>query len=74
MKRISEKKMRLTESIGVRVDPKLKDLAGEAADKAGVPLSEWVARAIAKELGKPELGEIPRHSIGRPRKQRKAVA
>lgn len=58
---------KMTADIRVYCDPRLKDLAGKAADKAGLPLSEFIVQLIAKGLRKPELAKIPRKSIGRPR-------
>ncbi len=62
----------MTAVINFHVDPELKDLAGEAAKKAGIPLGEFIARAIAEKLGRPDLGNIPRISWGRPRKPARA--
>lgn len=59
---------KLTAEIKMYVDPELKRVAGEAAEKAGLPLSEWIAKVIARKLGKPSLGKIPRKAFGRPRK------
>jgi hypothetical protein len=56
-----------TASIQVYGSARLKDLIGEAADKEGFPLSEYVARVMAEHLGHPELKIVPRKSIGRPR-------
>lgn len=58
---------RMTADIRVYCDPRLKDLAGRASDKAGLPLSEYIVRVLANHLGRPKLGKIPRKSIGRPR-------
>lgn len=58
----------MTAAIHIYCDPELKRLAGMAADHADLPLSEWIARVLAKHIGRPELGRIPRKSIGRPRK------
>lgn len=58
---------KLTDSIRVYCDPRLKDFAGKAADVLGIPLSEYVTRLIAEHLGRPELGIVPRKQQGRPR-------
>ncbi|HBI44462.1 MAG TPA: hypothetical protein DDY78_16660 [Planctomycetales bacterium] len=50
------------------IDPELKDLIGEAADRDELPMNEWMARLAAQELGRPDLGKIPRKLSGRPRK------
>lgn len=55
--------------ISVYCDPELKDLAGAAADEAGVPLSEYVAQVLAEKFQRPDLAKIPRKPMGRPRKQ-----
>jgi hypothetical protein len=60
---------KLVADIRVYADPELKRLAGEEADKQGLPLSEFVAKTLAERLGRPELGRIPRKKVGRPRNQ-----
>ncbi len=45
----------------------LKDLIGKKADKANLPLSEYVAKVMAKHVGRPDLAVIPRKKMGRPR-------
>lgn len=50
-----------------RLDPELKNLLGEAADKEEVPLNEYMAKILAKSIGRPDLAKIPRKSMGRPR-------
>lgn len=52
----------------VPVDPELKELIGRAADDAGMPMNEWIAKVTAKALGRPDLARVPRKPIGRPRK------
>jgi hypothetical protein len=59
---------KVTEEIRVYVDPRLKIAAGAAADAEGIALSEFVARALAKHLSRPDLAAIPRKASGRPRK------
>ncbi len=65
---------KLTATIAVAAAPMLKELAGDAADKEGLPLSEWVVRLIAERLGRPDLATIPRKRPGRHRKKMVAVA
>ncbi len=48
--------------------PELKRLAGLAADRDQVPLSEFFVRAVAEKLGRPDLAVVPRKKPGRPRK------
>lgn len=60
---------KLSAEISVYCDSELKQLAGKAADAAGVPLSEYVAQVLARELKRPDLGKIPRKRLGRPRKE-----
>lgn len=67
---VSSEVLKLTAEISVYCDPLLKELAGIEADARGVPLSEFVVQAIAKELKRPELAKIPRKPYGRPRKDR----
>lgn len=52
----------------VYMDPRLKDLAGAEADKAGLPLSEFIVRALAEKLKRLDLAIVPRKRPGRPRK------
>jgi hypothetical protein len=58
----------LTVRIVVRAAAELKDLAGLEADKANIPLSEWIVRVVAKQIGRRDLAEVPRKKLGRPRK------
>lgn len=60
---------KLAADITVYCDPELKQLAGQAADAAGVPLSEYVAQVLAKEFNRPDLAKVPRKKMGRPRKE-----
>lgn len=53
----------------VPLDPELKELIGQAADEAELPMNEWVASVIAEKLGRPDLAKIPRKSFGRPRNE-----
>ena len=55
-------------AIRIYADPRLKELAGQRADKEGIPLSELVVRALAVFLDRPDLAAIPRKPMGRPRK------
>ncbi len=55
--------------IEFRLSEKLKQVIGDAADKAGLPMNEYMARVLADHLGRPELAAIPRGLGGRPRKQ-----
>lgn len=69
-KRISaHEDSKLTAEISVYCDPVLKQLAGEAADEAEISLSEFMVRCAAKELKRPDLAEVPRKKMGRPRKE-----
>lgn len=58
----------MAEVIFAPVHPELKRLIGERADKAGVPMNEYVAKILADHIGKKELAAIPRKKMGRPRK------
>jgi hypothetical protein len=59
---------KMVAEIRVYADPRLKDLAGDAADREGLPLSEYVVKVLAQQLGRPELAIVPRKKSGRPRK------
>lgn len=61
--------MRPAATLTLPVDAELKELIADAAEKADMPMNEWVARLAAKALGRPELAKIPRKSFGRPRKE-----
>jgi hypothetical protein len=58
----------LTIPMMVYTPPEVKRLAGLAADKADIPLSEWVVRAMCDALRRPELAVIPRKKPGAPRR------
>lgn len=65
-------------SLGVTVavtgcNPELKQLAGEEADRLGIPLSELVLRTLAVSLGKPNLGKPMRHSFANRGKSSRAA-
>jgi hypothetical protein len=68
---IEEKNVtKMTADIRVYCDPRLKELASEAADKEGIALSELVVRALAAFIKAPKgLEKVPRISFGRPRKK-----
>lgn len=59
---------KLTDYIHVYALPELKQLVGEAADRADIAMSEWVVRALAEKLGRPDLAIVPRKKPGRRRK------
>ena len=60
----------MTVPLTIRVSEALKDYADSEAQRRGLPTNEFLAEIIARNLGRPELGKIPRKSFGRPRKQR----
>lgn len=49
------------------INPELKELAGDEADRLGIPLSELTVRALAQFLGRLDLAAVPRKPPGRPR-------
>jgi hypothetical protein len=51
----------------LRMSEQLKQAIGNAADEAGLPMNEYIARVMAKHLKKPQLAVIPRKPGGRPR-------
>jgi len=57
---------RLSAVIPVYIDPELKRQAGEKADELGLPLSEYVATLVGKDLGW-DGPVVPRKPSGRPR-------
>lgn len=66
-KMVHEGNGRMTVMVMVYCSPELKEAAGKAADDLEIPLSEFFARGAALLLNRPELGRIPRKSMGRPR-------
>lgn len=38
------------------------------AESRGLSANEWISRACAEALGRPDLAEVPRGKRGRPRK------
>lgn len=56
--------------IEFRCNDELKELIGQAADEAKLPMNEYIAKVLAQHLGRLDLAEIPRISFGRPRKER----
>jgi len=62
-----KRKVRPTAILTLPIHPDLKDRIGEAADKAQMPMNEFVANVMAEHLGCPELAQIPRKTFGRPR-------
>jgi hypothetical protein len=58
---------KLTVDIRVYASEELKELAWDAAEKEGVPLSEYIVRVLASHLARPDLRIVPRKNIGRPR-------
>ncbi len=54
------------------LSPELYDAFVAKADEDGVSMIELVNRFVAQGLKRPELGGVPRHRVGRPRKFTKA--
>ena len=55
-------------TLTVPMHPHLKELIGKAADDAGLPMNEWLAKLLASHFRRPDLAEVPRRPFGRPRK------
>jgi hypothetical protein len=49
------------------VDSELRDLIERLADKDNIAISDCVAALLAKAVGRPDLSEVPRKRMGRPR-------
>ncbi len=49
------------------VDSRLRDLIEELADKDNIAISDCVAALLATAVGRPDLAEVPRKRMGRPR-------
>jgi len=49
------------------VDSRLRDLIEGLADKDNIAISDCVAALLAKAVGRPDLAEVPRKRMGRPR-------
>lgn len=58
------------ERVEFRLGAELLELIDNHATAAGQPRNEFMAKTLAAALGHPKLGDIPRISIGRPRKPR----
>lgn len=58
------------ERVEFRLGAGLLELIDQKATEAGQPRNEFMSKTLAAALGAPELGNIPRISIGRPRKPR----
>lgn len=54
--------------LNVQIGADLKNAVGEAAEKEGLTMNEWVAKSLARVLNRKKLGEIKRRPPGRPRK------
>lgn len=53
----------------VRLEPELKRLIGEEADRLGVEggMGELAAQILADYFKRPDLAKVPRKKMGRPR-------
>ena len=49
------------------VDSRLRDIIEELADKEDIAISDCVAALLAKAVDRPDLAEVPRKRMGRPR-------
>ena len=58
------------------INIKLSEELVRAIDEAAGPLArnEYMANVLAEHLGRPELAEIPRKRMGRPRKPQPAAS
>lgn len=66
--RTTQEDAKLTQIIAVIAPPELKELVGKAADRAGLSMSEYVVRLLARHFHRGDLKTIPRKKMGRPRK------
>jgi hypothetical protein len=64
-----QRKRVMAATVYVAIHPELKRLIGEDADTRNLPMNERIAQILAEHYGRPELGEVPRGKLGRPRKQ-----
>lgn len=60
-------KNRMTEPVQVRLDPELVRLLDVEADRRDLARNELWAEILAGWLKRPDLAEIPRKRLGRPR-------
>lgn len=58
-----------TAQIGIRCTARLRAAAVRMADHEQITLAALVEKALAEYVGKPKLSEVPRPSLGRPRKE-----
>jgi hypothetical protein len=65
----SKEKKPVADQIHVRMHPGLRKLVAEKADEMNLPMSEFIAEVLANALERPDLAEVPRRKMGRPRKE-----
>jgi hypothetical protein len=53
----------------IKMKPELHDLLGREADGQDLPMSELVVRVLARHFRRPDLSEVPRKKLGRPRRE-----
>lgn len=64
----AKKEVALTVSIHIRCRPELRDVLSKMAGPTE-PMNELIARLLAEKVERPELGNVPRKLMGRPRKE-----
>ena len=65
-------KEKVVAHVGFYCDPRLKELAGDAADRMGKSLNDLVNLAVARFIRAPRgLEVVPKKRMGRPRKNGK---
>jgi hypothetical protein len=58
------------DKLQIDIPSELKILVGDAADRADLPMNEYVAKVLATAMNRPDLAVIPRRRPGRPREKK----
>ena len=59
---------KVSECLPVYMPRELKAIVGAEADKANIPMTEYVVRVLAEKVRRSDLAYVPRKRSGRPRK------
>ncbi len=70
----SARKSIMPNYVSVKVCDELYDLIAQEADRLGKPMIDIVVAAVAEKFGRPDLSDVPRRPMGRPRTNRLAGA
>lgn len=71
---VREKKKMQINYVNVKVCDELYELIAREADNTGLNLIDVVVQAVAEHFKRPDLGVVPRKTLGRPRQKALASA